>query len=103
MGGRSSIWHGRHRVVTLNTIVIVLLCVLASSAVAGVSFAAASASPSPADETLTLRLGWSESPLNLNPFIGYSNSYEVWLLNYDTLVAVGADGLPSKETGLAED
>jgi peptide/nickel transport system substrate-binding protein len=52
---------------------------------------------------VTLKLGWNESPLNLNPFVGYSNSYEVWLLNYDTLVAVGADGLPSKETGLAED
>ena len=52
---------------------------------------------------MTLRLGWTESPLNLNPFIGYSNSYEVWLLNYDTLVGVGADGLPSKETGLAQD
>ena len=63
----------------------------------------ADASASPGAAPLTLRLGWSESPLNLNPFIGYSNWYEIWLLNYDTLVAVGADGLPSRETGLAED
>ena len=70
---------------------------------AGASYVGASGSPSPVADTVTLRLGWSESPLNLNPFIGYSNSYEIWLLNYDTLVAVGADGLPSKETGLAED
>jgi peptide/nickel transport system substrate-binding protein len=103
MSGRGSIWRGRHRVVTLTTTFIVLLCVLAVSAVAGVASAGSSGSPSPAAEKLTLRLGWSESPLNLNPFIGYSNSYEIWLLNYDTLVAVGADGLPSKETGLAED
>ena len=99
------------RVRLLTTLLIALVvatCITAS--VAG--FAAASSSPapvsagdsaSPSAQTLTLRLGWTESPLNLNPFIGYSNSYEVWLLNYDTLVAVGADGAPSKETGLAED
>jgi peptide/nickel transport system substrate-binding protein len=102
MSGRGSIWRGRRRVVTFIT-VIVLLCVLAVSAAAGIALGGSSGSPSPADEKVTLRLGWSESPLNLNPFIGYSNSYEIWLLNYDTLVAVGADGLPSKETGLAED
>ncbi len=64
---------------------------------------ASAQSPSPSGEVVRLRLGWTESPLNLNPFVGYSNSYEVWMLNYDTLVGVGADGLPSKETGLAED
>ncbi len=84
---------------TLLIALVVATCVTASLT----GQATASPSPSPAGETLTLRLGWTESPLNLNPFIGYSNSYEVWLLNYDTLVAVGADGAPSKETGLAED
>jgi peptide/nickel transport system substrate-binding protein len=93
-GGR-----GRQRVI-LVVIAAALLVVLAA---AGSSFAGASGSPSPDAGTITLRLGWNEGPLNLNPFIGYSASYEVWLLNYDTLVAVGADGLPSKETGLAED
>ena len=101
MSGRRNGRHGRHRVVTLTITVIVLLTLVA--ACAGMVSAATSSSPSPAGEKVTLRLGWSESPLNLNPFIGYSNSYEIWLLNYDTLVAVGADGLPSKETGLAED
>ena len=89
---------GRQRVV-LVVIAAAVLVVLA----AGSSFAGASSSPSPDAGKVTLRLGWNEGPLNLNPFIGYSASYEVWLLNYDTLVAVGADGLPSKETGLAED
>jgi peptide/nickel transport system substrate-binding protein len=92
---------GRHRVVTLTITVIVLLALAAVCA--GLAWASASPSPAASGDKVTLRLGWSESPLNLNPFIGYSNSYEIWLLNYDTLVAVGADGLPSKETGLAED
>ena len=93
--------HGRRRAV----LVAVVLILLVVTAAAGASFAGADGSPSPSPDAgkVTLRLGWSESPLNLNPFIGYSNSYELWLLNYDTLVAVGADGLPSKETGLAED
>ncbi len=70
---------------------------------AGASFAGASSSPSPEGGKVTLRLGWNEGPLNLNPFIGYSTSYEVWMLNYDVLVGIGADGMPSRETGLAED
>jgi len=101
MSARSTSWQGRHRVVILTITGIVLLTLLAAGV--GVVSAAASSSPSPAEDPVTLRLGWSESPLNLNPFIGYSNSYEIWLLNYDTLVAVGSDGLPSKDTGLAED
>jgi peptide/nickel transport system substrate-binding protein len=100
MSGRGITWHGRHRVVTLTFTVIVLLALLAACMGA---VSEAGSSPSPAEDTVTLRLGWNESPLNLNPFIGYSNSYEIWLLNYDTLVAVGGDGLPSRETGLAED
>jgi peptide/nickel transport system substrate-binding protein len=99
MSGRTNGWHGRHRVVTLTITVIVLLTLLAVCAGA----ASAATSSSPDSGTVTLKLGWNESPLNLNPFVGYSNSYEVWLLNYDTLVAIGADGLPSRETGLAED
>jgi peptide/nickel transport system substrate-binding protein len=99
MGRSDTAGRGRRRAV-LAAIILALLVVLAA---ASASYVGASSSPSPAVDTVTLRLGWSESPLNLNPFIGYSNSYEVWLLNYDTLVAVGADGLPSKETGLAED
>ena len=95
----------------LTTLLIALVVATCITATAAASASASSspvpvsagASASPGAGSLTLRLGWTESPLNLNPFIGYSNSYEVWLLNYDTLVAVGADGAPSKETGLAED
>ena len=85
--------------VVLAVIAVALLVVLVA---AGQSFAGAGGSPSPDAAKVTLRLGWNEGPLNLNPFIGYSTSYEIWLLNYDTLVGIGADGLPSKETGLAQ-
>ena len=77
---------------------VVATCITATLA----TQAFASSSPSPTTRQ-TLRLGWNEGPLNLNPFIGYSTSFEVWLLNYDVLVGIGADGLPSKETGLAQD
>ena len=58
-----------------------------------------SSSPSP---DVSLRLGWRETPFSLNPFIGTGTSQEIWRLNYDTLVGLGADGLPSQETGLAQ-
>lgn len=72
----------------------------------------AAASPSPASPSpgspspspspgVTLKLGWTETPFSLNPFIGSGTSQEIWRLNYDTLVGLGADGLPSPETGLA--
>ena len=99
MGHGHTAGRGRRSVV-LAIIAAAFLLVLVA---AGTSFAGASGSPSPDAGKVTLRLGWNEGPLNLNPFIGYSTSYEVWMLNYDTLVAVGADGLPSKETGLAEE
>jgi peptide/nickel transport system substrate-binding protein len=67
-----------------------------------------SSSPSPSPSAspaaaLTLRLGWTDTPLKLNPFTGTGTAEEVWRLNYDTLVGIGADGVPSRETGLAEE
>ena len=47
---------------------------------------AASESPSPTGK-IVLRVGWTEEPDNLNPFVGWAeSSYEVWGINYDTLV-----------------
>lgn len=89
-----------------RTIVLAVVAgaVLVAVVAAGASFAGAGGSPSPdAGNKVTLRLGWNEGPLNLNPFIGFSTSFEIWMLNYDTLVGVGADGLPSREVGLAQD
>ncbi len=97
MGRSHTFGRGRRRAVVAVIAVAVLVVLVA----AGTSFAGASSSPSPDAAKVTLRLGWNEGPLNLNPFIGYSTSYEIWMLNYDTLVGIGADGLPSKETGLA--
>ena len=56
-----------------------MLVLLAVRAV-GASLATRSSLPSPAGDTVTLRLGWSEDPLTLNSFVGYSNSHEVWVL-----------------------
>lgn len=91
----------RHRaVIGLAVALVAIASVLTLVQFAGGGKASAS-SPSPSAQKVTLRLGWNEGPLNLNPFIGYSASYEIWLLNYDVLVGIGSDGLPSTETGLA--
>ena len=35
---------------------------------------------------MTLKIGWTDEPDNLNPFIGYqTTTYEIWPLNYDFL------------------
>ena len=69
---------------------------------------AESASPSPAAE-VTLRLGWTSEPDNLNPFIGYADStYEIWRINYSTVWGYNQDNgpgpdlateMPTKENG----
>jgi peptide/nickel transport system substrate-binding protein len=59
---------------------------------------AESESPSPATGATTLRIGWVEDVDNLNPFIGYGSSYEIYCLNYDFLVGYEAeDGSPRPE------
>ena len=47
---------------------------------------AESSPPAASGEKLIMRVGWTNDPDNLNPFIGYeSSSYEIWALNYDLL------------------
>ena len=47
---------------------------------------------SPADAKVVLRIGWTNDPDNLNPFVGAeTSSYEIWLLNYDFLVGYSLD------------
>jgi peptide/nickel transport system substrate-binding protein len=59
---------------------------------------AATESSSPDAGKVTLRLGWTVDVENLNPFIGFGSSYEVWCLNYDFLVGYDAkDGSPRPE------
>ncbi len=57
---------------------------------------ASSSSPSPSAASVTLRIGWTEEPDNLNPFIGYQNeTYEIWALNYDLLFGYGDRNQPT--------
>ena len=56
---------------------------------------AASSSPSPAVQGVTLRIGWTADPDNLNPFIGVETAAsEVLGLTYDRLFGMGLDGTP---------
>ena len=78
----------------------VLAVVVAAAAVAfaaGLATAGAE-SPSPAAgaEKLTLRIGWTSQPDNLNPFIGWQNvTYEIWSVNYGFLFGPGNDNSPT--------
>jgi len=67
---------------------------------------ATSSSPSPAGKVV-LKLGMTNIPDNLNPFVGQlSSCYEIWSLNYDLLVGFSAGdyGHPqgAAATGLAD-
>ena len=76
------------------------VCVLLAAGLAlGLSAAlAADPSASPSGGKVTLRVGWTLEPDNLNPFIGYATSaYEVWRLNYDFLVGYDTDLKPQPE------
>jgi len=71
-----------------------LLAAVALS-VPGALASASSPSPSPGGG-VTLRIGWTAEPDNLNPFIGWANSsYEIWAMNYDFLFGTGADQKPT--------
>jgi peptide/nickel transport system substrate-binding protein len=85
---------------------IVVVIVLAAGLVWGIAGALASSdSPSPAAGKTILRLGWTNDPDNLNPFIGYeSSSYEIWAINYELLVGFRAkDYANVPGVGLATD
>jgi len=74
---------------------LVVAAVLAGGVAWGVVAAlASSGSPSPATRTVTLHVGWTAEPDNLNPFVGYeSSSLQIFHLNYDFLVGFRAGDL----------
>ena len=76
---------------------------LAGGLVWGLATAFASgASPSPSAGAVTLKIGWTEEPDNLNPFIGYQNeTYEIWALNYDLLFGYGDRNQPTLDLASA--
>jgi peptide/nickel transport system substrate-binding protein len=85
----------------------IMLLAVAMLLVAGVawgltsSMGAASSSPGTSDGKIVLKLGITNDPDSLNPFVGYENSaYEVWCLNYDFVIGYGSDG--SSVPGIAE-
>jgi peptide/nickel transport system substrate-binding protein len=82
-----------------RSVILALLLLSCLSVAVGAGRALASASSPPAaGETTTLRLGWIQDVENLNPFIGFGSSYEVWCLNYDFLVGYDPkDGSPRAE------
>jgi peptide/nickel transport system substrate-binding protein len=85
---------------------IAVVVVLAAGLVWGIAGAlAADESASPAAGKTILRLGWTNDPDNLNPFIGYeSSSYEIWAINYELLVGFRAEDYANVPgTGLATD
>ena len=78
----------------VRSVLVAVAAIAAASCLAGVGQAlAVSPSSSPATGKVILRLGWTISPDNLNPFIGYAgSSYEVWSLQYDQLFLKYPDG-----------
>ena len=64
---------------------------------------AASPSPSGTSDKTVLRIGWTNEPDNLNPFIGWSEpSYEIWYLNYQFLFKdYGVDMKPALDLATA--
>ena len=85
-----------------------IVALLAAGLLWGIAGAMASSdSPSPAADggKTILRLGWTNDPDNLNPFIGYeSSSYEIWAINYELLVGFRASDYANVPgVGLATD
>ncbi len=88
MGGKRRRGHRRALVIALAALLTAGLVWGLGSALAG------SSSPSPAAGKTVLRLGWTNDPDNLNPFIGYeSSSYEIWAINYELLVGFRASDM----------
>jgi peptide/nickel transport system substrate-binding protein len=81
------------RLVLLALVVCLLLVAGLAWGLAGAL--AADPSASPGGDPVVLRVGWTNDPDNLNPFIGAETSaFEIWMLNYDFLVGYDKDLRP---------
>ena len=88
-------------------VVGVVTAILACGLVWGLAQALASSSSPPPAGKVALKLGMTNIPDNMNPFVGQMSScYEIWSLNYDLMVgfAAGNYGHPqgAAATGLAD-
>jgi peptide/nickel transport system substrate-binding protein len=84
-------------------LILFVLLALAAGLVWGLTAAGADeSSPSPAGDKVTLRVGWTTDPDNLNPFVGIEqSSYELYHVAYDFLTNYGDEYLET-QPGLAE-
>ena len=86
-----------------RVLLLALVLALAAGLVWGLAGAfAASSSPSAAAGNVTLKVGWTTDPDNLNPFVGIEqSSYELFHVSYDFLTNYG-DKYLETQPGLAE-
>ena len=84
-------------------LVLLLFLLVAAGLVWGLTGAlAADPSDSPVTAKVTLKVGWTTDPDNLNPFVGVEqSSYELFHISYDFLTNYG-DQYLEKAPGLAE-
>ena len=89
---------GRHRPPRLFLLLLVAGLLAAGLASGLGSALAADPSASPSADKVVLRVGWTNDPDNLNPFIGAeTSSYEIWLLNYDFLTGYSPELQPTPD------
>ena len=81
----------RFRCLLLPAVVVAVLAISLGFGLA--SARADTATPSPSTGKVTLRIGWTAEPDNLNPFVGWANTtYEIWAINYGFLFGYGLNG-----------
>ena len=79
----------------LRLLALVVCVLLLAGLVWGLGGALAADPSASPDGKVVLRVGWTNDPDNLNPFIGAeTSSYEIWMLNYDFLVGYSLDLQP---------
>ena len=84
-------------------LLLLIVAALAAGLIWGIAgaFASDSSSP-PAAGKVTLKVGWTTDPDNLNPFVGIEqSSYELYHISYDFLTNYG-DAFLETQPGLAE-
>jgi len=81
-----------------NAALLVAAAIFAVSCAMATRQALATGASSPPSGKVVLKIGWTEEPDNLNPFVGYMTSaYEVWSLQYDYLFNPRPDGTHGAE------
>jgi len=81
---------------------LVLVALLGAGLIWGIAGAFADSSSPPAGGAVTLKVGWTTDPDNLNPFVGIEqSSYELFHVSYDFLTNYGDQYLET-QPGLAE-